>query len=232
MGQTSSIPTESLLSESEAHRTRARRSRDQANAQYTASVKAWDAGNRSSAANHKEQRQRLQREAAALDKKAADMAFRYFNARYDDKKLEWGTIDLHGLYVDEALVRAKAHLVEGKKRARKMGVERGRMRIITGRGNRSKNGVAVIKPKIQEWCRIQGMRVEQPKNEGLLIVHFDVSRDVEKRRWRSLWLWLLLGGGLLYWLGSKKVLAVTLEAIIVPIRSWLVHRLGKLNSRS
>ena len=210
MGQSSSTPAASPVIDLESRRTDARRLREQADTHYAATIKAWKAGDRSSAAQHKARRLQLQRNADDLDKEAAKMAFRYYNARYDGQQGEWGTIDLHGLYAAEALERVEAHLAEGKKRARKMGMEKGSIRVITGRGNRSKEGVAVIKPRVAEWCRKRGLKVEQPKNEGLLIVHFDVSERVDfsegvfERQRSRLWLWLVLGGGLVYWLGKRK----------------------------
>ncbi|KAF2237139.1 Smr-domain-containing protein [Viridothelium virens] len=206
MGQTPSTPTTSLLAEAETRRAQARHLRNEAVLQYSASRKAWEAGDRSSAASHKARRLQFQRDANLMDKEAADMAFRHYNGRYDGEEKVELTIDLHGLYVEEALGKLRAHLVRGKRWARQRGLRGGSMRVITGRGNRSKNGVAVIKPRVQEWCRTQGLRVEQPKNEGLLIVHFDADGGaVEQQRGKSwLWLWMLLGGGLVYYLGKRK----------------------------
>ncbi|KAI9661765.1 MAG: hypothetical protein M1821_009004 [Bathelium mastoideum] len=188
MGQSASTPiatapTEFLLADSEARRQRARELRNQADEQYLATVEAWDAGERSSAASHKMRRQQLQRDADALDEEAADLAFRYYNVGYAGQNEEWGRIDLHGLRTHEALAKVKAHLVEAKKRATEMGIQKGSVDVITGKGNRSKNGIAVIKPRVEEWCSMEGMKVEQPKNTGLLIVHFDAPEGTVKQEW-------------------------------------------------
>ncbi|KAI9699943.1 MAG: hypothetical protein M1820_007005 [Bogoriella megaspora] len=204
MGQASSSPSGSLLADSESHRINARLLRDQADTEFKASIKAWNTGDRSSSASHKARRIRLQQDAAALDKKAADMAFRYHNPEYEKQDEDLGLIDLHGLYAGEAIERVKAHIVKAKRRAIRKGMRGECVKIITGSGNRSRNGVAVLKPKVEEWCRAQGLWVEHPRNKGVLLVYFDVTESWLEKIWGLAWLWSILGGGLGYWLVTRK----------------------------
>lgn len=74
-------------------------------------------------------------------------------------------IDLHGLHVREAL----DHVEQAIAAARKSG--KAQLNFIVGQGKHSANGVARIKPAVEEWLQKQDIAyVPGPGNPGLLIV--------------------------------------------------------------
>ncbi|KAL7274796.1 hypothetical protein RUND412_002295 [Rhizina undulata] len=85
-------------------------------------------------------------------------------------------LDLHRLFVREAIVRVETHL----ELCRKHGVRR--TTIITGKGLHSIDGIAKIKPKVVEMLSQRGVRIvvdEGKENSGFLVVEF---LAVEKAR--------------------------------------------------
>ncbi|KAA8894467.1 hypothetical protein FN846DRAFT_973855 [Sphaerosporella brunnea] len=130
-------------------------------------------------------------EAERLNSLAADLAFGNYNPSYPSTLtstrhgggwallswLGWGKVegqktkglerlDLHGLYVAEAITRVEAHM----RACKEYGVER--TMLITGRGNRSVDGVAKIKPSVEKWLqeRQAGFRVVKGSNDGAVTV--------------------------------------------------------------
>jgi hypothetical protein len=128
-------------------------------------------------------------EAERLNALAAEMAFKEYNPTYSASTETqeqgwlgwvwgWGEgrgawkeglerIDLHGLYVQEALARVEKHL--------KICEERGVLMttVITGRGNRSADGLAKIKPSVEKWLGEREGRYRVSKtgnNEGAVLV--------------------------------------------------------------
>jgi len=74
-------------------------------------------------------------------------------------------IDLHQLFVTEALEVAKAHLQ--KCRANNMT----KTKFITGWGRNSIGGIAKVKPKIVEWLTEEkGVEIVKQSNEGVVEV--------------------------------------------------------------
>ncbi len=80
-------------------------------------------------------------------------------------------IDLHGLHVTEAIEYAKKHVLACRQRGMKQTV------LITGRGNRSKDGLAKLKPAVEEWLMEENLRamIDTP-NEGCVTVEIDVPK--------------------------------------------------------
>jgi DNA-nicking Smr family endonuclease len=80
-------------------------------------------------------------------------------------------IDLHGLLVKEAIARVEKHveLCKWSKIPRTV--------VVTGRGSHSKDGLAKIKPAIQELCRRESLRVfvDEP-NVGCMTVEIGVAQ--------------------------------------------------------
>ncbi|KXN72913.1 Smr protein/MutS2 C-terminal [Conidiobolus coronatus NRRL 28638] len=74
-------------------------------------------------------------------------------------------MDLHGLYVEEAMDRVKERLRT---------VNRGDcLCIIVGKGNHSTNHLAKIKPAVERFLTEQNLRHEfQAGNEGAIVVYF------------------------------------------------------------
>ncbi|KAJ3148423.1 hypothetical protein HDU89_004754 [Geranomyces variabilis] len=72
-------------------------------------------------------------------------------------------IDLHGLFVKEALEALDTHVAK----CRSEGVTR--TKVITGQGLHSKDGMAKIKPAVEAWSVKNRVRaVEDPRNAGVV----------------------------------------------------------------
>lgn len=95
-------------------------------------------------------------------------------------------IDLHGLRVSEALEKVRTHLAL----CRQHGVER--TTIITGRGLHSVDGVARIRPMVEQLLAESKVRVLEGRgNEGAFLVEL-VKEDVDVG-WGE-WVWKSLFG--------------------------------------
>lgn len=82
-----------------------------------------------------------------------------------------GEIDLHGLYVKEAIYRTEIAIREARSRGD------GQVNLIVGQGLHSKGGSAKIKPAIEELMRNEKLAAQiDPDNAGVLIVKLD-ARD-------------------------------------------------------
>ncbi|KAG8735966.1 hypothetical protein FRC10_009955 [Ceratobasidium sp. 414] len=78
-------------------------------------------------------------------------------------------IDLHGLFVNEALVYTQGHI----DRCRQDGVAE--TKIITGRGNNSKDGIAKIKPAVEGLLVRESLAGKYRwENEGAVVVNVPV----------------------------------------------------------
>ncbi|KAI0276596.1 hypothetical protein BGY98DRAFT_985173 [Russula aff. rugulosa BPL654] len=95
-----------------------------------------------------------------LNKEAATAIFNQKN-----KNLPNGTIDLHGLYVNEALKYAKLEFQSAVLRSDKV------VRFIVGKGLHTKDGKAKIRPAVEKLCKERGFTYRlDPNNAGILIV--------------------------------------------------------------
>jgi len=98
-----------------------------------------------------------------LDKRAAKIIFREKNKNRKD-----GMIDLHGLYVAEAIGFAKEEFQSARSRGDEV------VRFIVGKGLHAEDGVAKIRPALGAYCTKQGLKHSlDPKNAGVLIVRLD-----------------------------------------------------------
>jgi hypothetical protein len=95
----------------------------------------------------------------AYNAQARDFIFRANNAHQPED-----TIDLHGLYVEEA----KKILETRVRTARQRGDDH--IHVIVGKGNHSAGGVAKIKPAVEKLLRAQGLQFNSEQNEGKLTV--------------------------------------------------------------
>jgi hypothetical protein len=91
------------------------------------------------------------------NRQASEYIFRENNA---EGRVGSDEIDLHGQYVEEA----ERILEERIKYARANG--QGRLHVIVGKGNHSRDHVQKIKPKVEEVCRQLGLRYGTEENEG------------------------------------------------------------------
>lgn len=96
------------------------------------------------------------------NRQARDYIFRENNA---NGRVESDTIDLHGLFVEEA----EDILEERIKAARSRGEDH--LHVIVGKGNHSRNHVQKIKPRVEQVCRELGLQYQTEENEGRIYVN-------------------------------------------------------------
>jgi len=130
------------------------------------------------------------REMEAYNTLASQAIFEHKNGTASASAL--ATIDLHGLYVNEAIERASAHLTA----CRKAGVRR--TTIITGRGKGSVDGIPKLKGAILGLLvREKGVTVEEDSNPGAVVVLLDGSSMEDDGGWVDVMadnlLWVLGG---------------------------------------
>ena len=93
---------------------------------------------------------------------ARDYIFRENNA---EGRVAGDTIDLHGLFVEEA----EDVLEERIRVARQQG--QSHLHVIVGKGNHSRNHVQKIKPRVEQVCRELGLQYRTEENEGRIFVN-------------------------------------------------------------
>jgi hypothetical protein len=98
----------------------------------------------------------------AYNAQARDFIFRANNSV---DRVPGDTIDLHGLYVEEA----EDVLEERIKAARSRGEDH--LHVIVGRGNHSAGHVQKIKPRVEKVCRELGLQYQTEENEGRIFVN-------------------------------------------------------------
>lgn len=124
---------------------------------------AWQRGDKKQAAEYKAERLELEKRAALLNDKAADQIFRHTNAGRGKNEM-----DLHGLYVNEALEYVERRIEEARRK------KRNHLVIITGRGNNSRGGIAKLKPSVMERLMQKHQlrcTMDRP-NDGCIYVEF------------------------------------------------------------
>ncbi|GAA5867833.1 hypothetical protein JCM3774_005873 [Rhodotorula dairenensis] len=141
-------------------RNRAIQERDLMGQAFTASKQAYAAGDGEEAHNLSMQGKTHQRNRDQLNAEAAQWIFDENN-----RAQPVGSVDLHGLYVQEA--------IEYTERAIKDGRARGlpELRIIVGKGNHSPSHVAKIKPAISSLMQRERLTARMDEhNAGVLVV--------------------------------------------------------------
>jgi DNA-nicking Smr family endonuclease len=88
-----------------------------------------------------------------------------FRANNTDGRVDGDTIDLHGLFVEEA----EDVLEERIKAAKARGETH--LHVIVGKGNHSTNHVQKIKPRVEQVCRELGLQYRTEANEGRMYVN-------------------------------------------------------------
>ncbi|TKA53759.1 hypothetical protein B0A53_03801 [Rhodotorula sp. CCFEE 5036] len=143
-----------------ALRNKAIQERDLMGQAFTASKQAYAAGDGEEAHNLSVQGKTHQRNRDQLNAEAAQWIFNENN-----KSQPIGSVDLHGLYVEEA--------IEYTQRAIKDGRARGlpELRLIVGKGNHSPSHVAKIKPAISSLMQREHLTAQMDQhNAGVLVV--------------------------------------------------------------
>ncbi|KAF8274560.1 hypothetical protein EI94DRAFT_1696073 [Lactarius quietus] len=139
-----------------------RRGREMSEARSRAKS-AQKKGNRGAAHVHRQEAISHENAMKELDKRAAKIFFRENN-----KNRKEGMVDLHGLYVAEAIQFAMDQVQAAKSRDDKD------VRFIVGKGLHSDAGGAKIRPALEKKFTKQGLKHSlDPKNAGVLIVRLD-----------------------------------------------------------
>ncbi|KAF8556381.1 hypothetical protein OG21DRAFT_659174 [Imleria badia] len=103
------------------------------------------------------------RHATKMEKLNAQASAIIFKENNQDKAA--CKVDLHGLYVKEAIAYSKQAIADAGRRGDS------EIRLIVGQGNHSEGGVSRLKPAIQRKMQMCGHRVEvDPRNPGVLLV--------------------------------------------------------------
>lgn len=144
------------------------------NALSQQSQSAYKSGDKAEAARLSEQLKHALQEAENYSMQAAEYVFRENNG--DSAGDE---IDLHGLYVKEAKWILQKRIISAVRS------HQSHLKVIVGKGLHSENGVAKLKPAMDEMCDEAGLthRID-PKNAGVLVI--DLS-NVDESQLPSSW---------------------------------------------
>ena len=125
-------------------------------------VSAFQAGDRIEAARLSEKARQHQEQFQILNEMARARIIDTFNADKDGELC----VDLHQLLVVEALELLEAKMRQWSALA---GGRRLLVDVVTGAGNHSREGRAVLRPRVKAWLEERGMRY-YPINDGMLKV--------------------------------------------------------------
>lgn len=143
-----------------ALRNQARKIGDQAHSCFARSQAAFQRGDGQEAHELSVEGKRLMQEKDRVDDEAEEWIYRQNNLDSPP-----GTIDLHGLYVKEAIERVDTALDQAKRN------DEDELRIIVGKGIHSQGHVAKIKPAVERMMVKYNLSAHvDPHNTGVLIV--------------------------------------------------------------
>ncbi|CAE6521806.1 unnamed protein product [Rhizoctonia solani] len=141
-------------------RSQAREEGDAMARAFDASQEAYQSGDGAKAKELSNEGKRHKAEMERLNKEASDWIFQQVNLDSAPDEL-----DLHGLYVKEAIARTEAAVQAAQSRGDQQ------IRIIVGKGLHSQGHVAKLKPAIEElMVKYQLNAHVDPENAGVLIV--------------------------------------------------------------
>ncbi|KAI4528627.1 DUF1771-domain-containing protein [Schizophyllum commune Loenen D] len=159
-------------------RARANKEGDAMARAFDESHAAYTSGNGARAKELSNEGKAHQRQMEEFNKKAADWIF--VGAWLDSKP---GEVDLHGLYVKEAVERTEVAIEDAKRRGDR------EIHLIVGKGLHSNGKAAKIKPAIEQLMAKHNLAADlDPDNAGVLIVqigggdHHGVDPDEITRR--------------------------------------------------
>ncbi|KDR75934.1 hypothetical protein GALMADRAFT_69130, partial [Galerina marginata CBS 339.88] len=139
-------------------RARANEHGDQMAKCFQQSHEAYSHGDGASAKDLSNQGKDHQRQMDKLNKEASDYIF----IGQDSKP---GEVDLHGLYVKEAIARADQAIQTAKSEGQTQ------INFIVGKGLHSQGGITKLKPAIEELIQKHQLSAQlAPHNSGVLIV--------------------------------------------------------------
>lgn len=138
------------------------------------SQEAFKSGDKSKAHELSQRAKEQLRIAEENNRKAAEYVFIENNKDSDDND-----IDLHGLYVKEAVYILKQRIISG------INKNQSTLDCIVGKGLHSKDGVSKLKPAIQDLCKDANLNCWiDEKNTGVL--HIDISNARIPQEWYNI----------------------------------------------
>ncbi|WVQ81194.1 hypothetical protein IAT38_003316 [Cryptococcus sp. DSM 104549] len=141
-------------------RNQARKAGDDAHRCFAASQQAYQAGDGGKAHELSVEGKAHQKKQDELDDQASEWIFRENN-----KNSPPDTIDLHGLYVKEAIERTEAAISQAQRNGRE------ELNVIVGKGLHSQGGHAKIKPAVEQLMKKYNLSANiDPHNTGVLVV--------------------------------------------------------------
>lgn len=126
------------------------------------SQQAFKSGDKLRAKQLSDELKRALADAENFNRQAAEYVFRENNT--DSAEDE---IDLHGLYVKEAEWILQRRITECVR------TNQSHLKVIVGKGLHSQNGIAKLKPAVDDLCDNTGLNhYIDPKNSGVLVIDF------------------------------------------------------------
>ncbi|KAI0733101.1 hypothetical protein C8Q72DRAFT_41516 [Fomitopsis betulina] len=130
---------------------------------YEESHTAYASGDRARAKELSNEGKAHKAEMERLNAQASEWIFAKNN-----EDSEPGEVDLHGLFVKEAMTYSERAINAARRRGD------AKINLIVGKGLHSQSGVAKLKPAIEELIQKQGLVAQlDPSNAGVLIVNID-----------------------------------------------------------
>ncbi|KAK6329714.1 hypothetical protein TWF696_003581 [Orbilia brochopaga] len=123
------------------------------------SQQAYQNGDKARAHELSQEAKRHEANADAYNKQASEYIFRVNNANVEED-----TIDLHGLFVEEA-EEILATRIQAAKRQHARGLH-----VIVGKGIHSEDRVQKIKPAVEKFCRDNNLVYSMEKNAGRIYI--------------------------------------------------------------
>lgn len=80
-------------------------------------------------------------------------------------------VDLHGLHKEEAILKLD-QIMKRLKQKQNLEPLSKPFQVITGRGNNSKDGISVIKPRVEQYFRDNGIKYTIAADKGSYFVTF------------------------------------------------------------
>lgn len=159
------LGTHEKFDEAEDHRKKANELGEQQRQLSARSQAAYKAGNGALAKQLSNQAKDIHAQVEYHNKEAARLHYVHNNSNLPD-----GTIDLHGLFVKEAIQKVDAAVSKAKKENRKT------LTVIVGAGNHSIDRVQRIRPAVEKWCRDRG-HTYTAVNQGCLSISLREKRS-------------------------------------------------------
>ncbi|KAJ4376121.1 hypothetical protein N0V83_001402 [Neocucurbitaria cava] len=123
---------------------------------------AYESGDGQRAHELSEEGKKHAQKMEQYNRQARDYIFRANNS---EGRVQGDTIDLHGLFVEEAEDVLEERIKAGRQRGEN------HLHVIVGKGNHSANHVQKIKPRVEQVCRELGLQYRTEENEGRIFVN-------------------------------------------------------------